>query len=212
MPSIEAVLFDYGLVLSGPPDPAAWEQMKTLLHADEDTFHAAYWRPRHSYDLGVLDGYAFWRTVGQELGRELTEPELRELLDADVTLWTQPNQPMIDWACSLPAAGIRTGILSNIGDQMELGITQRCSWLPSFAHHTFSHRLRIAKPDVAIYRHALENLGSSAHRTLFVDDREENIAAARVIGLHAIQYTSHAAFLRELEAAGFDGLPLPRPA
>lgn len=209
MPVIHAVLFDYGLVLSAPPDPAAWARMKAILQADESSFHAAYWRPRYDYDLGILDGPAFWRTVAAELGRHLNDSRVRELLDADTVLWTQPNQPMIDWACSLQQAGIRTGILSNLGDEMEAGVLARCPWLQEFRHHTFSHRLRIAKPDPAIYRHALAGLGTAPEHTLFIDDRAENIAAARAAGIHAIQYTSHNSFLRELETAAFDALPLP---
>ena len=36
---------------------------------------------------------------------------------------------------------------------METGILARCEWLADFSHHTFSHRLLIAKPDPAIYKH-----------------------------------------------------------
>jgi putative hydrolase of the HAD superfamily len=206
------VLFDYGLVLSAPPDPASWQRMKDILHAGEPRFHAAYWRPRHDYDRGLLDGPGFWRNVAAELGHPLTANDLAALIEADTVLWTQPNQPMIDWAAALQRAGIRTGILSNLGDAMELGILDRCSWLKDFAHHTFSHRLRLAKPDAAIYRHAIEGLGVPADQILFIDDRAENIEGARAAGLRVLQYTGHDTFLRDLETGHFDGLPLPLAA
>lgn len=209
MPQIRAVLFDFGLVLSGPPDPLAWRRMQIVLNTTDTALHASYWRYRHDYDLGILTGVEFWRTVGSELSHPLTEAELRELLEADVDLWTQPNQPMIDWAGSLQSADIPTGILSNMGDAMEDGIMQRCSWLAGFPHHTFSHRLRIAKPDERIYQHAIQAIALPAESTLFIDDRVENIEAARLVGLHAIQYTSHDAFLRELQNANLSGIPLP---
>ena len=38
---VRAVLFDYGLVLSGPPDPAAWTQMKQIFGASQQDLHAA---------------------------------------------------------------------------------------------------------------------------------------------------------------------------
>lgn len=212
MPLIRAVLFDYGLVLTAAPDPSAWQSMKDILHADESRFHAAYWRPRHDYDRGTLDGTGFWRTVAAELDRQLTPKDLAALIDADTELWTQPNQPMIDWAAALQRAGIRTGILSNLGDAMELGIRGRCVWLEEFHHHTFSHRLRLAKPELAIYQHAIDGLELPAQEILFIDDRAENIAGARAAGLHAIQYTAHDSFLRELESAHLDGLPLPAQA
>jgi putative hydrolase of the HAD superfamily len=212
MPLIRAVLFDFGLVLSGPPDPIARRRMETILNTTHADLQAAYWRRRDDYDLGVLTGVGFWRTVGAELAHPPTDDELAQLLQADVDLWTQPNQPIIDWAAALQRAGISTGILSNMGDAMETGIIARFPWIGGFAHCTFSHRLGIAKPDERIYRHAISGIGKSAAETLFIDDRIENIEAARAVGLHAIEYSSHEDFLRALRDANFTGLPLPSPS
>lgn len=210
MPVIRAVLFDYGLVLSGPPEAAAWERMRGLLGAEEVSFHEAYWRPRLDYDRGTLDGRGFWRVVARELGRSLREDEVAALMETDVELWTQPNQAMIDWAAALQRAGVRTGILSNIGDAMEEGVRLRCPWMAGFDHRTFSHRLRMVKPQAEIYRHALEGLRIPADEVLFVDDREENVEAARAVGLQAIQYVDHASFVKAMREGGFTGLPLPK--
>jgi putative hydrolase of the HAD superfamily len=212
MPLIRAVLFDFGLVLSGPPDPVAHRRMETILNTTHAELEVPYWRHRHDYDLGVLSGVKFWRTIGDELRHPPSDEELAQLLQSDVDLWTQPNQPMIDWAITLQRAGIATGILSNIGDAMETGILERCSWLTGFPHYTFSHRLRIAKPDERIYHHAVAGIGHSAEATLFIDDRVENVEAARRVGLHAIQYSRHSSFLRELQDANLMGLPMPTSA
>ncbi len=75
-----------------------------------------------------------------------------------------------------------------------------------FSHHTFSHRLGIAKPDAAIYRHAVEGLGVPAGEILFVDDREENIVAARKAGMVAVQYLGHAGFVEEMQRLGMSWL------
>lgn len=209
MPQIRAVLFDFGLVLSGPPDPLSWQRIQAILQTTDAALHESYWRHRHDYDLGVLTGTDFWRTVAAELNHPLTRDELTELLATDVILWTQPNQPMIDWALALQNANIATGILSNMGDAMETGILERCAWMAGFPHHTFSHRLRIAKPDERIYQHALSGVGQPAHATLFIDDRIENIQAARALGMHAIHYPTHDALLHALEEINITGLPLP---
>ncbi len=210
-PTVHAVLFDYGLVLSGPPDPAAWAQMKGTLGADETAFHNAYWQPRHDYDRGALNGTTYWQHVAASLGQPLSRNDHLALLEADILLWTQPNEPMIRWAAQLQAAGVRTGILSNIGDAMEQGILARCPWMASFAHHTFSHRLGMAKPEAAIYAHAAQGLETAPGQVLFLDDREDNIEAARNAGMQAIQYTDHAAFLRSMHAAGLEALLSPAP-
>jgi putative hydrolase of the HAD superfamily len=209
MPLIRAVLFDFGLVLSGPPDPAARRRMETILNTTHPELSAAYWRHRDEYDLGVLNGASFWRTVGAELDHPPSESELAQLLQADVDLWTQPNQPMIDWAIAVQRAGISTGILSNMGDAMETGIVARFPWIAGFDHCTFSYNLGVAKPDERIYQHAIAGVGGPADATLFIDDRIENVEAARAVDLQAIQYTSHEDFLREFHKANFTGLPLP---
>jgi putative hydrolase of the HAD superfamily len=211
MPPIRAVLFDFGLVLSGPPDPVAWRRMEIILDTTDSELSTAYWGHRDDYDLGILNGVSFWRTVGAELGHSPTDDELAQVLQADVELWTRPNQPMIDWAGTLQRAGVSTGILSNMGDAMETGIVERCPWVAGFSHCTFSHRLGIVKPDERIYLNAIAGTGEPADATLFIDDRIENVRAGRAVGLHAIQYTRHEEFLREFHEGNFTGLPLPTP-
>lgn len=205
-PKISAVLFDYGMVLSGPPDPTARRNMERILGVDEETFQTAYWKHRDSYDRGMLGGLTYWECVAHELHKSIDAASVDALIDADNALWTQPNHPMIDWAVSLQRAGMKTGILSNIGDAMEAGIRARFPWLDEFSHHTFSHRLGIAKPDPAIYRHAAEGLQVAVGEILFLDDKEVNILAAKAAGMIAVQYTNHEAFLEEMQRMGLGGL------
>jgi len=209
MNKISAVLFDYGMVLSGPPDPAAREEMRRILNVDEEHFRAIYWKHRDDYDRGTLNSVAYWEHVARDLHRTLDARQLSALIGADSALWTQPNQAMIEWAAALQRAGIKIGILSNIGDAMEAGIVARFPWLSEFHHKTFSHRLGMAKPDAAIYHHAAEGLGVPPEEIMFVDDREENIVAARAAGMNAIQYSDHAAFEQSMRAEGYAGLLTP---
>ena len=62
----------------------------------------------------------------------------------------------------------------------------------------------IRKPDPAIYRLALDRLGvgdDEAHRTAFLDDFEQNVHAAREVGMHGILVgTDPRPALAELEA------------
>lgn len=212
MADVSAVLFDYGLVLTGPPHPPAWERMRQTLGAEEDAFHTAYWAPRHDYDRGALSGTTYWQAVARALGRELTSEQLEIVVAADTELWTQPNAEMIAWAAALQAAGVKTGILSNLGDAMEQGVREKCSWIEDFAHHTFSHNLGMAKPEPAIYAHAAEGLATPVEQILFIDDRADNIAAARAAGMQAIQYTSHADFVEQMLSAGLAHLLSPASA
>ena len=191
------------MVLSGPPVAAAWKRMEVLLNADAESFHAAYWASRDAYDRGGLSGVAYWHKVAEALHQTMNETTLSELIAADTAVWTDPNEPMIAWAVHLQQTGFKTGILSNIGDEMESGILQRFPWLKDFTHRTFSHRLGVAKPDASIYRHAALGLGLAPSEILFIDDRAENIAAARAAGMAAIHYTDHEKFLAAMQTAGY---------
>jgi len=57
----------------------------------------------------------------------------------------------------------------------------------------------IRKPDPAIYRRALGILGKPAERSLFIDDRLENVAAAAAVGMKAIRFTGADALRIDLQ-------------
>ena len=202
MNSIKAVLFDYGMVLSSPPDPAAWARMRSITGLHEEPLHRGYWAHRHAYDRGDLTGQTYWHEVGHDTGIILTPTQIEDLIAADLDLWGQLNAPMLTWAQSLQHAGITTGILSNIGDAMSAGYVARFEWLAHFTHCTWSHSVNLAKPEPAIYAHAAESLHTPPANILFIDDRIENIHAAQTAGMQAIQYLDHTAFEREMNSRG----------
>lgn len=202
-PAIEVVLFDYGMVLSAPPDPAAWARMRAICGLDEDRMHAAYWAFRHDYDRGALTAMEYWKAVAQHAGVALDAAQIDALLAADLDLWTQPNPPMIAWAAQLQRAGGHTAILSNIGDAMAEGLVARLPWLAGFELCIWSYALSLAKPDPAIFVKTAEILHTKPVDILFIDDKEENVAAAAALGMQAIQYVGHARFEREMRVRGF---------
>ena len=199
---IEAVLFDYGLVLSGPPVASAWTRMQEITSLDEPALHSAYWAPRHDYDRGTHTAQSYWLTVGPDF----TPTQIAALIEADNDLWTAPNQPMIDWAARLQSAGTRTGILSNLGDAMTAGVLARMPWLDRFHHRVFSHTLNLAKPEPEIYQHSIAGLDTHPSSILFIDDRPNNCHAAREAGLHVVQYVHQSTFELEMEFRGWGEL------
>jgi putative hydrolase of the HAD superfamily len=62
--------------------------------------------------------------------------------------------------------------------------------------------LGLRKPDIAIYNRALDILGRPAERILFIDDREENVASARMAGIQTVRYTGANALRSQLAALG----------
>ena len=199
---LSAVLFDYGQVLTGPPHPPAWARMREVTGLSEADFSSAYWAPRRAYDRGTHTGKNYWLEVGRHAGLVLEKDQVIALIEADTSLWTQPNRPMIDWAHRLQSAGTKTGILSNLGDAMMTGVVESFSWLANFDLLLWSHTLLLAKPETEIYRHAAEGLHTSPAEILFVDDREDNIEGALAAGMQAIRYIDQDSFEAEMKVRG----------
>jgi len=200
------VLFDYGMVLSAPPDPTAWARMRAICGLDEDRLHAAYWAFRHGYDRGALTAMEYWKAVARYAGVAINSAQIDALLAADLDLWTQPNPPMIAWAGQLQRAGARTAILSNIGDAMAEGLVAQLPWLAGFERCIWSYALLLAKPDPTIFVKTAEMLHTAPAGILFIDDKEENVAAAAALEMQTIQYTDHAEFVREMRDRSFNSL------
>lgn len=213
MSPIKAVLFDFGQVLSLSADPAVWQQMLTISGLSEVDFHREYWAHRHDYDRDTLNSQIYWQAVASGSGTTFTPEQISALIAADVNLWSRLNQPMVEWAQRLQRAGIRTGILSNIGDAMAEGLVAKFDWISAFDHCVWSHSLKLAKPEAAIYRCAAEGLATDPAEILFVDDKIENIEAAEAFGMQAIQYhLDHPAFEQEMRRRHLDYLLNASPA
>jgi putative hydrolase of the HAD superfamily len=60
----------------------------------------------------------------------------------------------------------------------------------------------LRKPQLEIYRRALDVLGKPAERVLFIDDRKENAAAAEAAGMKTIRFEGAGQLRRALETLG----------
>jgi putative hydrolase of the HAD superfamily len=210
--AIRAVVFDYGMVLSGPPSVEARRAMMRMTGFDEETFWKYYWAERHAYDEGKLDGLTFWRHIVRDAGLSdrLGEAEIAALNLWDARHWTVFNPAMIDWQARLKEQGIKTAVLSNMGDAVHLHLVREFEWLQRFDVLVWSYLLRVAKPEAAIYLHTLHELGVKAEEALFLDDKQENIDAALALGMKAILFVDENQLRDELIAQGFNAqLPLP---
>jgi putative hydrolase of the HAD superfamily len=64
--------------------------------------------------------------------------------------------------------------------------------------------LGVRKPTRVIYEHVLGMTQANPASSVFVDDREQNLAPARALGMQTIHFTSAAALSRSLAELGFD--------
>jgi putative hydrolase of the HAD superfamily len=169
-----------------------------------------YWADRHAYDEGKLTGMGFWRKLVRAAGLDLSPAAIEELNLWDARMWTTENPAMLAWQLALKQRGLLTAILSNMGDNVLANMMRTFDWLPRFDVLVWSYQLGMAKPDPAIYRHTLKELGVQAGETLFVDDRPVNVEAARELGMQALVFSTVEQLRAGLIAQGLDReLPLP---
>ena len=71
-----------------------------------------------------------------------------------------------------------------------------------FADIVVSGREKLAKPDPAIYRLSQNRFGRAAGELLFIDDRADNIEAAKACGWHGHLFTDAASLERDLRDRG----------
>ena len=207
---LRAVVFDYGMVLTGPPDPDAHAALLRITGLPRARFESLYWADRHAYDEGKLTGLAFWQKLVSEAGLTLGEEKVEELNQWDARMWTTENPSMLDWQVKLKQRGLLTAILSNMGDNVLASVEREFDWIHRFDVLVWSFQLHMAKPDPAIYRHLLDELGVQPEEALFLDDKLVNIEAALDMGMKAIPFSTVDRLRADLVAAGLaTELPVP---
>jgi len=207
---LRAVIFDYGMVLTGPQDPESHAALLRITGLPADRFESLYWVDRHAYDEGKLTGLAFWQKLVRDAGLNLSPATIDQLNHLDARMWTTQNPVMVAWQQQLKQHGLLTAILSNMGDNVLANLQREFPWIQNFDVLIWSFQHLMAKPDPAIYRLVLEKLNVRPEESLFLDDKLVNIEAAQALGMHAIQFSTVDHLRAELIALGYDDqLPLP---
>jgi putative hydrolase of the HAD superfamily len=207
--AVGVVIFDYGEVLSLAANQSIHQELIHITGLPEEIFEKYYWAYRQDYDAGVFSGEAYWEKIAASAGVSFTPEQITRLVDLDARMWMDLNEHMLTWHSELKAAGVRTAILSNMGTDVLRALRRDFSWLSDFDVLIWSCEAGCAKPDPSIYSHAIEKLGIPAGEALFIDNLEENIAAARAAGLQGIVFRDIAQLSRELKDGDFN-IPLPK--
>lgn len=190
MANLDAAFFDLGGVVmaSGSPreasqhfegDPAL--VIALLMGPDGDGDH-----PWHRIERGELSMAEAWPAIQALLDEHgITRRDTAPASPASAE-WVI-NDPVVDAVVRLREAGVRTAIITNNAAEL------RPRWWPALAFDELfddivdSHEVGVRKPNPAIYHLAMERVGvTEVSRTVFLDDIERNVVAARAIGMHAI--------------------------
>ena len=190
---IEAVLLDFGGVFTDSPFGAA-EALGAELGAPPGRlmelvfgpYHADTDHPWHRLERGEIsfrEAREAILALGRAAGIDTDPLRVFQRMSGGAGVRTA----MVERARRLRDAGVRTALVTNNAREF------RERWralLPAeelFEHVIDSSEVGVRKPDPEIFRIALARLGDPApERTLFLDDFEGNLAAARALGLRAL--------------------------
>jgi putative hydrolase of the HAD superfamily len=187
---ITTVIFDFGYVLSLPPQTSDYQRLAVLAGIDGRPFEEIYWDQRADYDRGAIDGPAYWRRIAEAASRELAPTQIDSLVAADIAIWMRANPVMMEWVRALKSRGLKIAVLSNMPIEISRYMRQYAPWFRDFDYVCFSAEVQLAKPEAAIFRACLKALRSRPDECLFIDDRAENVEAARALGLQALKFES----------------------
>jgi putative hydrolase of the HAD superfamily len=191
--TIEAVVFDLGGVFTDSPfeairamgadQGAEFEEAVHIVFGPYDTDTDHPWHRAERGELDIASTRHEIRQLGLERGFEIDLFDMLKYMASDGGV----RHTMVDRARSLRDDGFRTGLLTNnVAEFREF-------WRPLLPLSDLfdvvidSSEVGMRKPDHRIFRLVLEQLGGvAAEATVFLDDYEGNVVAARALGMHGI--------------------------
>ncbi len=195
--SIKAVIFDFGGVLLRTEDPGGrrrWEKRLGLQTGELDRLvFGSDTTDRSMVGLATQDDV--WQGVAARL--DLDDETLQELR-RDFWSGDRLDVELVQFVKGLRRR-CKTAILSNAWPGARRAFVQRFGLGDAVDEIIVSSEECIAKPDARIYRIAAQRLGVAPQEALFVDDMEENVEAARAIGMRGIQFSNTRQAIAEIQ-------------
>jgi len=201
---IEAVLFDFGRVVSAPKPPSLFARYEKELGLRPGTLNTVMFDSPHWRDalLGRKTMKEFWYAVGPELGLRTSRAvdDFRSRYYADERI----NDEVVEVVRRLHGR-VKLAILSNSPPGLK-------DWLAEWGLlHYFdtvfcSGDEGVVKPDPRAYCIVLERLGAGPRQAVFIDDARENVEAAESLGIRGILYDKPGA-LMGVDSLVLRGLP-----
>ncbi|ATG52463.1 haloacid dehalogenase [Brachybacterium vulturis] len=188
-PPRPTVVFDFGGVLSAGHDPVP--DVHELLGGDAEVLGEALWTQRDAYDRGAVSAAEYWSAVAAAVGIEqLSADEITELQAADDRYFLRLDPAARSLIHDLARNQVRLALLSNASEAFGESV-RRADWFEAFTLAVISGEERTVKPGRELFEVLLDVL---AHETggvsipsaiIFFDDRQENVDAARALGIDA---------------------------
>lgn len=200
----QAIVFDFGGVMTGEPNrEAVVDFIRESLALSLADFEKVNQEKHQAIKQGKTDE-EFWISYAKDkrirLPSHWTESFKSAMKDA---IGANPSMYLL--VKELRAKKIPVALLSNIDKRRARFIRESGLYEP-FDPCLLSCEIAIEKPDPRAYAFLLAELKLPAHDVVFIDDRPENIEAAKKIGLDAILFTSEQQVRTALTQRGIFGM------
>ena len=199
-PPIAAVAFDLGNVLVKVDHLRFCRGLAELAGWPPQEIYAAVFQSRleTGYDRGRLSSREFHRRLQARFRLDLPFPRFRDL-------WNEIFDPLEDMQEVVARLARRYPLylLSNTNPLHFRYLRERfASLLKHFRALILSYRVGSRKPEAAIFQALLREAGLPPARILYIEDKEDFVAAARTHGLTAWIFVSPQDFKERLSVAG----------
>lgn len=203
--NIDAVLFDWGGVITVPPGPIV-EKLYRQIDVDQDQLRLR----RKAYrdddpdsqfarlERGELslEAYLTWSRQDLPGAETIWDPESAHFLFRHLTVVPE----VVARIYQLKERGFLLGLLTNNIAEAWPTVNDGLPIDDLFDVAINSAFVGMRKPEHRIYVYALEKLGVRAEHAVFLDDNPVNLEAARACGLNVVEVKQPVAALEKLEA------------
>lgn len=192
--NFDAVIFDWGGVVStgGTPDEAG-KSIAGVLNIEESHARRLIQQYAGRLKRGSIDETQFMQLLCDDLGVELT-PEHHDVWPSVDNF--RPEAEVMQFVSELQDADYQAGVLSNTFPATANAIRAE-GWYDSFDAVATSSDDGYAKPDEEFYQLILSRLGASPERSIFIDDQEYCLEAARALGFVTVRAATPEQFIAD---------------
>lgn len=194
--SIRAVFFDFGGVIQRTEFQAPRQHLAQRFGMEYDDIDNIVFNSPTAKQatIGAVSVEEHWRAVARRL--KVKNSEIKAIEDeffgGDVVDWE-----IVEFLRSLRPR-FKTGLISNAWSDMREYLV-RMNIADAFDHLVISAEVGMAKPEMQIYRLALEQAGVKANEAVFVDDVSANIEACEQVGMQGILFKDPQAAMSQLK-------------
>lgn len=197
--AFDLVLFDIGGVLgSNGWDREQRDAAIEHFDLDPDEFQRRHEETVGALETGVMSLDEYLATTCDCVDRAISLTDFRSYMFSQSVPWLDS----IAVARDVAATGVRMATLNNESEELNEYRIETFGLRDIFPTFFTSCWLRTRKPMRKIYDVVLGMTQADAARTLFIDDRLQNLSPAAARGMKTIQFTSAEQLRRDLRAHG----------